>query len=229
MSEEQEAYRYDKMVEQALRGVVKTALEEVMEKGLFDEHHFYITFRTDFKGVQIPDYLKDRYPGEMTIVLQHQFFDLDVDTEKFTVMLKFNNVPERLQIPLAAITIFTDPSVNFALQFQPLTEDEGLEDGSYDDEELELDDEDTSGEVISLDQFRAKGNKAKPKKKSAADDDDDTDSSASDDDEDRQDDAKAKKSQKSDSKDDADRERGKKTDKNNGKHSDQNNDKNKDD
>lgn len=233
MSEEQEAYRYDKMVEQALRGVVKTALEEVMEKGLFDEHHFYITFRTDFNGVQIPDYLKDRYPGEMTIVLQHQFFDLDVDSEKFTVMLKFNNVPERLQIPLAAITIFTDPSVNFALQFQPLTEDEGLDDGSYDDEELDLDDENSSGEVISLDQFRAKGNNKAKKKESAEDDESETssDSDAKDDDSAEDSSAKkAKKAKKADSKKDAeDAERGQKTDKNNGKHSDQNNDKNKDD
>lgn len=232
MSEEQEAYRYDKMVEQALRGVVKTALEEVMEKGLFDEHHFYITFRTDFNGVQIPDYLKDRYPGEMTIVLQHQFFDLDVDDEKFTVMLKFNNVPERLQIPLAAITIFTDPSVNFALQFQPLTEDEGLDDGSYDDEELDLDDEDSSGEVISLDQFRAKGNSKAKKKKSAEEDESEAASDSDVEDDSAADSSakKAKKAKKADSKKDAEEdERSQKTDKNNGKHSDQNNDKNKDD
>lgn len=210
MSEEQEAYRYDKMVEQALRGVVKTALEEVMEKGLFDDHHFYITFRTDFKGVEIPEYLNDRYPGEMTIVLQHQFYDLDVDSEKFTVMLKFNNVPERLQIPLAAITIFTDPSVNFALQFQPLTEDEGLED-SYADEELDIDEEADRGEVVSLDQFRSKGKERKDKDKEST--------------------AKKPKKSKESAKDsesakgsDADKQ-----DKNKGRNNDQNNDKNRDD
>ena len=158
MSNEQENFRYDKMVEAALRGVVKTALEEVIEKGLFDDHHFYITFRTDYPGVEIPDYLKERYPGEMTIVLQHQFYDLEVDDKRFIVMLKFNNVPERLRIPLQSITIFTDPSVNFALQFQPLSE-EDLDD-DYESQELDIDDADedgaAKGEVISLDKFRAK-------------------------------------------------------------------------
>src|SRR6056297_3775928 len=86
--------RYDKMVENALRGVVRQAVEEVMEEGLPGEHHFYITFMTDYPGVNIPDYLKDRYPGEMTIVLQFQFYDLDVDDEKMQVTLSFNNVPE---------------------------------------------------------------------------------------------------------------------------------------
>ena len=109
-------------------------------------------------GVEIPDYLKERYPGEMTIVLQHQFYDLEVDDKRFIVMLKFNNVPERLRIPLQSITIFTDPSVNFALQFQPLSE-EDLDD-DYESQELDIDDEDgddgAKGEVISLDKFRAK-------------------------------------------------------------------------
>lgn len=165
MAEDDEHYRYDKMVEAALRGVVKSALEEVIEKGLFDDHHFYITFRTDHAGVEIPDYLRERYPGEMTIVLQHQFYDLEVDSKKFTVMLKFNNVPERLRIPLTAITIFTDPSVNFALQFQPLSEED--EDVDYGDDEMEFDDDDDSstGEVISLDQFRSDNKDKKSKKK----------------------------------------------------------------
>ena len=111
------------MVETALRGVVKQAVEEVMKDGLVGDHHFYITFLTDHPGVSIPDYLRDRYPGEMTIVLQFQFYDLDVDDEKMQVTLSFNNIPEKLVIPLAAITIFADPSVNFALQFQPLGDD----------------------------------------------------------------------------------------------------------
>ncbi|MBI3441289.1 MAG: hypothetical protein HY052_05745, partial [Proteobacteria bacterium] len=126
------------MVEKALRGVVKQALQEVVESGIIDDHHFYITFFTDYPGVKVPIYLKERYPGEMTIVLQHQFYDLEVTDEKFTVMLSFNNVPERLVIPLGAITIFADPSVNFALQFQPLAdEDEG--EIHFDAEELEVD------------------------------------------------------------------------------------------
>lgn len=154
-----DAFRYDKMVEKALRGVVRQALDEVVKDGLVEDHHFYITFFTDYAGVKIPSYLKERYPGEMTIVLQHQFYDLEVDDEKFTVMLSFNNVPERLTIPLQAVTIFADPSVNFALQFQPLAEEEGDDEARFEAEELEVDREDKQkkkGEVVSLDQFRKK-------------------------------------------------------------------------
>jgi hypothetical protein len=154
----EEAFRYDKMVEKALRGVVRQALAEVVKDGLSDDHHFYITFFTDHVGVKLPSYLKERYPGEMTIVLQHQFYDLEVDEERFTVMLSFNNVPERLTIPLSAITIFADPSVNFALQFQPLSEDDD-DDPHFESEELEIDKDDKQkkkGEVVSLDQFRKK-------------------------------------------------------------------------
>lgn len=153
--------RYDKMVEGALRGVVKRAIEEVMEDGLPGDHHFYITFMTDYPGVNIPTYLKDRYPGEMTIVLQFQFYDLDVNDERMQVTLSFNNVPEKLEIPLAAITIFADPSVNFALQFQPLEDEIGPDDFDPDDDPTGSDDdegdaESKKGEVVSLDQFRKK-------------------------------------------------------------------------
>jgi uncharacterized protein len=154
----EEAFRYDKMVEKALRGVVRHALDEVVKDGLTDDHHFYITFFTDHPGVKMPGYLKERYPGEMTIVLQHQFYDLEADDEKFSVMLSFNNVPERLTVPLAAVTIFADPSVNFALQFQPLSEDDD-DDPRFDAEELDVDKDDKQkkkGEVVSLDQFRKK-------------------------------------------------------------------------
>ena len=154
----EEAFRYDKMVEKALRGVVAQALREVVENGLTDDHHFYITFFTDHAGVKLPGYLKERYPGEMTIVLQHQFYDLEVADDKFSVMLSFNNVPERLTIPLSAVTIFADPSVNFALQFQPLAEEDD-EEIHFEAEELELDKDDKhkkKGEVVSLDQFRKK-------------------------------------------------------------------------
>jgi hypothetical protein len=163
MDEDDNVLRYDRMVEQALRGVVRKAVEEVMESGLPGDHHFYITFMTDFPGVNIPAYLRDRYPGEMTIVLQYQFYDLSVDDVKMKVTLSFNNVPERLEIPLAAITIFADPSVNFALQFQPMTDDIGP-DFEPDDEPTEAEDKTKkkktskkgSGEVVSLDQFRKK-------------------------------------------------------------------------
>ncbi|MFH1158223.1 MAG: ClpXP protease specificity-enhancing factor SspB [Pseudomonadota bacterium] len=159
----EEAFRYDKMVEKALRSVVKQALQEVVRDGVIDDHHFYITFFTDHAGVSVPGYLKERYPGEMTIVLQHQFYDLEVDDERFTVMLSFNNVPERLTVPLSAVTIFADPSVNFALQFQPLVEDEEDE-IHFEAEEIEVDKDDKEkkkGEVISLDSFRKK-DKEKP-------------------------------------------------------------------
>lgn len=152
--------RYDRMVERALRGVVQESIQEVIDYGLIDDHHFYITFLTDYVGVSIPEYLKERYPGEMTIVLQYQFHDLEVDEKTLRVTLSFNNVPERLVIPLAAITIFADPSVNFALQFQPVDQDLG--DGPDDDDPRGAKDEDKDkstkekGEVVSLDQFRKK-------------------------------------------------------------------------
>lgn len=160
--EDEDTLRYDRMVESALRGVVRQAVSEVIEEGeLPGEHHFYITFMTDYPGVKIPSYLHDRYPGEMTIVLQYQFYDLFVDEEKMGVTLSFNNVPERLEVPLAAITIFADPSVNFALQFQPMGDDgeDGFP-GDGDDDETPptgTDDSDKkTGEVVSLDKFRKK-------------------------------------------------------------------------
>ena len=154
-------------IKKALRGVVRQALNEVVKDGLIEDHHFYITFFTDHAGVKIPSYLKERYPGEMTIVLQHQFYDLEANDEMFTVMLSFNNVPERLTIPLQAITIFADPSVNFALQFQPLSE-EGEDESRFEAEELDVDKEDKQkkkGEVVSLDQFRKKDAKKDGKDK----------------------------------------------------------------
>jgi hypothetical protein len=178
MTDDESILRYDKMVETALRGVVKASVEEVMEYhtehgSMPGEHHFYITFLTDYPGVKIPDYLRDRYPGEMTIVLQYQFTDLDVNDERMTVSLSFNNVPEKLNIPLAAISIFADPSVNFALQFQPLGDaiedaDMALLDELVDDGDEGPDDDGSgggkggkssksdTGQVVSLDQFRKK-------------------------------------------------------------------------
>ncbi len=165
MKKAEDMLRYDKMVEGALRGVVRQAVEEVVASGLPGDHHFYITFMTDYPGVEIPTYLRERYPGEMTIVLQYQFYDLKVDREKMSVTLSFNNVPERLVIPLAAVSIFADPSVNFALQFQPMG------DGDQDDDTDGTPDgtgggapgggkpkksDQTTGEVVSLDQFRKK-------------------------------------------------------------------------
>src|ERR1700759_5573224 len=119
-----EQLRYDLMVENALRRVVFDTLKMVAEQGLPGSHHFYISFLTEFPGVQIPAYLHEQYPREMTIVLQYQYYGLVVNADTFSVTLSFNNVKERLTIPLAAITTFADPSVNFALQFQTVDEDE---------------------------------------------------------------------------------------------------------
>jgi hypothetical protein len=112
------------MVENALRGVVRQALAQVAEHGLPGEHHFYVTFRTDHPGVVMPESLKERYPREMTIVLQHQFWDLQVGEDAFQVTLTFNNVSEQLSIPFEAIAAFADPSVRFGLQFDAGEDDE---------------------------------------------------------------------------------------------------------
>ena len=165
MADNDEILRYDKMVHKAMRIVVKSALEDVIEHGLPGDHHFYITFFTDFPGVEIPDYLRERYPGEMTIVLQYQFSNLYVDDTLMSVRLSFNNKPEDLTIPLAAISTFADPAVNFALQFQPRDEEEpefdpdGPEDdgpGGGDDKSDGDGEGEKTGEVVSLDQFRKK-------------------------------------------------------------------------
>lgn len=109
--------RYDRMVEDALRTVVRRALIHVAKNGLPGSHHFYITFHTDHAGAEIPAALHERYPGEMTIVLQHQFWGLEVGDERFCVTLSFSDVPHRLVVPFAAVTAFADPSVRFGLQF----------------------------------------------------------------------------------------------------------------
>ena len=113
----QDLFQYDKMVEAALRGVVRDALKKVARDGLRSEHHFYIGFATGMSGVEIPDYLRERYPDEMTIVLQHQFSGLNVSEERFSVTLSFQKQLERLVVPFAAVRSFADPSVNFALEF----------------------------------------------------------------------------------------------------------------
>ncbi|HZU88581.1 MAG TPA: ClpXP protease specificity-enhancing factor SspB [Stellaceae bacterium] len=110
-------YAYDEMVENALRGVVREALKQAARHGLRGGHHFYITFRTGAPGVALPAYLLAKYPREMTIVLQHQFWGLEAGEESFAVTLSFQSRMERLSIPFAAVTAFADPSVQFGLQF----------------------------------------------------------------------------------------------------------------
>lgn len=110
---------YDEIVQEALRAVVGRVLGSVADTGgLPGAHHFYITFKTAAPGVMIPKRLRDRFPDEMTIVIQHRFWDLKVDGERFSVGLSFNQIGETLTIPFAAITGFHDPAVNFELRFQ---------------------------------------------------------------------------------------------------------------
>ena len=116
---------YEQLMQDALRGVVRAALQEAASpRGLPGKHHFYITFRTHAPGVTIPDHLRARYPDEMTIVLEHQFWDLEVYTDRFRVILKFSGQPQPITIPFQAITRFFDPSVKFGLQFEHHHNDE---------------------------------------------------------------------------------------------------------
>src|ERR1700757_713611 len=109
--------RYDLLTQDALRGVIRTVLTGVAVKGLQGEHHFFITFDTRVDGVRLSARLKASYPQEMTIVLQHQFWDLTVGEDDFDVGLAFNGIPERLHVPFRAVKAFMDPSVQFGLQF----------------------------------------------------------------------------------------------------------------
>jgi hypothetical protein len=163
--------RYDKMVEAALRGVVREALTVAAAHGLPGGHHFYITFKSGFPGVIMPDYLVGQYPDEMTIVLEHQFWGLEVEADKFSVTLSFQNRGERLTIPFAAITGFADPSVKFGLQFQEALPETDAEPAAAvpapapalparapraEGPEPPSADKDKPGEVVALDKFRKK-------------------------------------------------------------------------
>ena len=156
----QDLFQYDKMVENALRGVVRDALRRAAEEGLRGAHHFYLGFASEAPGVIIPEYLRAKYPAEMTIVLQHQFWDLDVEEEAFAVTLSFQKQLERLTIPFAAIRSFADPSVNFALEFAgpPVAQDAARLPASLPAQQTPgteaTPEEKPAGEVVSLDRFR---------------------------------------------------------------------------
>lgn len=111
---------YDALALEALRGVVKACLAQVARTGLVGEHHFYIAFNTQAPGIGMSKRLKEKYPVEMTIVLQHRFWDLLVDDERFEVKLTFDGVPERLVVPFSAVKVFYDPSVPYVLQFEEI-------------------------------------------------------------------------------------------------------------
>jgi hypothetical protein len=115
-----EGLDYNVMAQRALRGVLRDALSLVSERGLPGAHHFYITFRTDHPGAEVPARLRARYPKEMTIVLQNQFWGLEVEEERFAVTLSFNDLPERVSVPFQSVIAFADPSVPFGLQFDDL-------------------------------------------------------------------------------------------------------------
>jgi uncharacterized protein len=112
--------RYDILAQAALRGVVRTVLVDAAKKGLPGEHHFKITFNTTAPGVRLSERMRARYPNEMTIVLQHQFWDLTVTEQSFEVGLSFGGIPERVAVPFEAVTAFYDPAVQFGFQFETI-------------------------------------------------------------------------------------------------------------
>ncbi len=167
MTDDEDVLRYDIWIEEALRGVIRRSLRTVESGGLPGDHHFYITFMTDHDGVQIGDWLRAEYPDEMTIVLQHQFDNLDVTEDGFSVTLRFSGRPERLIVPFEAVTSFADPSVSFGLQLKASEFIDGEDDDEDEDdlmpEDLGLaptgqdtDEEAKTGQVIALDAFRKK-------------------------------------------------------------------------
>jgi hypothetical protein len=124
--------RYDLLVQDALKGVVRKVLGDAVKDGLPGDHHFYVSFRTDFPGVRISPRLREKYPEDMTIVLQHQFWDLALTENSLEVGLSFSGVPERLFIPFDAVTGFFDPSVQFGLKFE--IQDKDADSGKGQDE-----------------------------------------------------------------------------------------------
>ena len=152
---------YGQLMQKAMRTMMADVLAQVAENGLPGEHHFYISFETNHPGVDIPDWLRDTYPDEMTIVLQEWFADLAVTSDRFSVTLNFSDQAQTLVIPLEAVRTFVDPSVKFGLKFDGHDADE---DETQDDRELMDDDpapedpdEDAPGpgaDVVSLDKFR---------------------------------------------------------------------------
>lgn len=147
---------YDEIVQEALRAVVGRVLGSIEKSGgLPGEHHFYITFKTQAAGVDIPKRLVERFPDEMTIVIQHRFWDLKVDDKGFSVGLSFNQVPSTLVIPFAAITGFHDPAVNFELRFQA-QEEEGPEPHEPADNDGPAKGADDGSNVVAVDFKRKK-------------------------------------------------------------------------
>jgi hypothetical protein len=145
------------MVQSALRSVVYEALSIASKQGLPNDHHFYISFATTHPGAQLPDYLLEQYPEEITIVLQHEFWDLEIDSLGFSVTLCFDESNERLRVPFDSITSFVDPSVKFGLQFIPSYTEEEEEGSSKDKKGVTFDENGQPiSNVVTLDTFRKK-------------------------------------------------------------------------
>ncbi|MCC6006620.1 MAG: hypothetical protein JJU40_02970 [Rhodobacteraceae bacterium] len=146
---------YGNLMHRAMRGLMAEVLQQVCREGLPGEHHFFITFDTRHPDVAIADWLRERFPEEMTVVLQHWFADLSVRDEVLRVTLNFGDNPEPLVIPLDAVTTFVDPSVEFGLRFerQESTDEDDEEAGMIEDAE-EADNERREADVVSLDAFR---------------------------------------------------------------------------
>ncbi len=143
---------YGNLMHRAMRGLIQTVLKDVSTHGLPGAHHFFITFDTTIEGVEMADWLRSRYPGEMTIVVQHWFEDLKVSDEGFEITLNFGNQPEHLVIPFDAVRTFVDPSVEFGLRFETHEEEE------EDDEDEDPEDDPTppqgDAQILRLDRFR---------------------------------------------------------------------------
>ena len=147
---------YGNLMHRAMRGLIQNVLTDVAKDGLPGQHHFFITFDTMHPDVEIADWLSDRYPEEMTIVMQHWFENLDVTDEGFSVTLNFGDAPEALYVPYEAIRTFVDPSVEFGLRFetQDDEDDEPTPTPVEDDDAAPAEESNGNAEVVSLDKFR---------------------------------------------------------------------------
>ena len=150
---------YGNLMHRAMRGLIQTVLKDVAANGLPGAHHFFITFDTTAPGVEIADWLRARYPGDMTVVIQHWFDNLVVTDEGFSITLSFGNQPEPLIIPFDSLRTFVDPSVEFGLRFETHAEDDDDEDDDADADggpapDDEPDPPEPQGQVVSLDKFR---------------------------------------------------------------------------
>ncbi len=143
---------YGNLMHRAMRSLIQSVLQDVSENGLPGAHHFFITFDTTHPEVEMADWLKARYPAEMTIVIQHWFENLNVDDDGFTITLNFGNQPEPMVIPFDAVRTFVDPSVEFGLRFESHVEDDDAEDDDDDGDDDPPPHHDA--EVVSLDKFR---------------------------------------------------------------------------